>query len=234
MPQSTKHLRRPLSPQETLSARRATSLFKERKKLLGITLSSLGEQLGISQPAVSQYLNATIPMGAETIIRLASIFKVNIIDIDPSFDNRFNLNLTNQGITHTAIIGTTSGRKPSISSHPVPNGTSNSTYAIQVDSELYSPDIEQGTVIVANTLEALLPKNTVLLRRIGESRFELMELKTCSKSTIHLTSLISSTRAKELSHQHFGTQFSMMGDTTLPTSEIITMHKVIIQLPNTQ
>jgi len=224
-------MKRPVSPHERLVAAKAMSTYKESKKALGLTMGHLGQQLGISQSAVSQYLNAGIPMGAETIIRLSDILKVDVAVIDPDFNTRFRMNITSNKEDSISIIGTISGRKPSAPTALAPHNTSRTTYASQVDSDLYTPAIEQGSVIGADPLEKITSGSTVLLRRIGESRFEIMKMVKCTSDAAHLTSLISEYSAKQINHQYFGSQFSMMGDVALALTEIITMHKVVIKLP---
>jgi len=224
-------MKRTVSPHERLVAAKAALIYKDNKKALGLTMERLGQQLGITQSAVSQYLNAGIPMGAETIIRLSDILKVDVAAIDPDFNTRFRMNLAPNKEESISIIGTISGRKPSDSTALAPYNTPGTTYAVQVDSDLYTSAIEQGSVIGADPLEKITPGSTVLLRRIGESRFEVMKMVKCTSDSAHLTSLISEYSAKQLNHQHYGSQFSMMGDVTLALSEIITLHKVVLKLP---
>ncbi len=83
-------MKRTVSPHERLVAAKAALIYKDNKKALGLTMERLGQQLGITQSAVSQYLNAGIPMGAETIIRLSDILKVDVAAIDPDFNTRFH------------------------------------------------------------------------------------------------------------------------------------------------
>ncbi len=220
-----------ITPHDRKVAANAKSIYTRDKKTLGLTNQVIGDKLKISQSAVSQYLSGNIAMGANIIISLADILHVDILTIDPKFNKRFRPNTTNpdtEGII--PVIGTASGRPPTQASATVPANVPRTTYAIQVDSDLYFPTIELNSIIGAEPLTKIKIGNTVLFRRLGEAHFEIMQVVKITGKAFHLTSLVSQYTAKKFGNKHFGTKYSMNGDVTLPLEQIITMHKIVVTM----
>lgn len=79
--------RKPLTDQETATAKRLSSIWNEQKKSLGIKSQ---EQLAhlmdwTTQGAVNQYLLGKIPLNIETGIKFAQVLQVPIDRINPEW-----------------------------------------------------------------------------------------------------------------------------------------------------
>lgn len=59
------------------------AIFSLRKKTHGLTQLKLGEMVGMSQSAVGQYLNGTIPLNLMAKVTFAMALDCPITDIDP-------------------------------------------------------------------------------------------------------------------------------------------------------
>ena len=80
--------RRPLTTSEQLAAKRLKAIYVQKKaKLKGegksLTYEHVSEFMGITPGAVSQYMNGTTPMNAETCLRFARFFDIPPSNISP-------------------------------------------------------------------------------------------------------------------------------------------------------
>jgi transcriptional regulator with XRE-family HTH domain len=96
------------------NAQRLRKIWDKNKTELGLTQVKAAKILGITQPALNQYLNTIMPLNTNIIFKFAALLKVHPIDIAPSMKNVTPLfALVN---VHTAkrmipILGSTSGRQ---------------------------------------------------------------------------------------------------------------------------
>lgn len=75
--------KRETTPEEKLNAQRLKSIWTSKKSELGMTQDKLGEKLGMSQSAITQYLNGVIPLNLEAIMGFCSALHCLPSDIDP-------------------------------------------------------------------------------------------------------------------------------------------------------
>ncbi len=75
--------RKPLTPEQAACAERLNSIFLEKKANREITQEALGGILGISQPAVGQYLRGIIPLGLQAKVAFAFALGCDVSEIDP-------------------------------------------------------------------------------------------------------------------------------------------------------
>ncbi len=71
------------------AARRLWRIWNEKKHALGLTMESLGADLGMGKSAVSQYLHGGIPLGLEVTIRFAKRLGVHPTVIHPDWAEKF-------------------------------------------------------------------------------------------------------------------------------------------------
>lgn len=69
------------TPEDVAAARRLKELWKHRASGLGLTQTKMAEELGITQGAVSQYLNGRIPMNFRTLKTFCLALGVEDTDI---------------------------------------------------------------------------------------------------------------------------------------------------------
>lgn len=77
-------VRRQLTDEEKAWAARLMAIFLNRKKSHKISQVKLGEMIGISQSAVGQYLNGSIPLNLMAMISFSMALDCTIQDIDPN------------------------------------------------------------------------------------------------------------------------------------------------------
>lgn len=76
--------RRSLNSKEIEAARQLKALFNKRKKALGLTQEVAAEKLDMTQSALSQYLNAEIPLNIEALFKVCGLVDGNPYDIHPT------------------------------------------------------------------------------------------------------------------------------------------------------
>jgi DNA-binding XRE family transcriptional regulator len=76
--------RRPLTDDEVADAARLKQIWEERKDALQLTQMKAADAMGFThQAAISQYLNAKIPLNMTVAMKFAKILRVSIRDISP-------------------------------------------------------------------------------------------------------------------------------------------------------
>lgn len=80
--------KREISAEERAVCARLKALWEARASPLGLTQESAAAALGISQGAVSHYLNARNAIGFEAMFRWAQMLRIHPYDIDPRFASK--------------------------------------------------------------------------------------------------------------------------------------------------
>jgi|SRR5690625_3555800 len=81
MSMSTK--RRPLTESEKACAARLKAIYEAKRDQLGLSQERLGSEMGMSQSAVGQYMNAKIPLNLPVKISFAMALQCDVSEIDP-------------------------------------------------------------------------------------------------------------------------------------------------------
>ncbi|QIB67109.1 helix-turn-helix domain-containing protein [Kineobactrum salinum] len=153
-------------------AARLRRIWDSKKGELGLTQKTASRTLGISQPSLSQYLHAVIPLNTEIVFKFAAILRVSPLEIDPSLENvtsLLNYKATNLQQISVSLIGSLTGksvmgRAPAI----VEDLSSDSNYAgISVDSnDLDEHGIPQGSTLVLDLDKDPRVKNRMVAFRL--------------------------------------------------------------------
>jgi transcriptional regulator with XRE-family HTH domain len=78
--------RRPLVPEEVDDARRLRKIWNEKKDELHLSQTKAANEMGFSsQAAVSQYLNARLPLNMEAVAKFAQILRTRVEEISPRY-----------------------------------------------------------------------------------------------------------------------------------------------------
>lgn len=78
--------RRALTQEELEDAKRLKKLWNDRKEQLMLSQIKVAEQMGFSsQAAVSQYLNAKLPLNMAAVAKFAQVLRTNVEDISPRY-----------------------------------------------------------------------------------------------------------------------------------------------------
>lgn len=202
-------------------AKRLRTLWQRLKGDLNLTQVSAAKRLGVSQPTLSQYLNAVIPLNTDAILNFANLLQIDPVEIDPamkgvySFKTRRSVKLENVRIPY---IGSTSGRpvmgEPALKTQELPD---EGTYAgILVDTGYLSEaGIPKGSTIVLD-LQAnpLVPHRNVAVRFSGEDGFQLLKYHSSTSTTLRfqdpaMNNKMRSIRAAQVSQIHLVYQITM-------------------------
>jgi transcriptional regulator with XRE-family HTH domain len=100
---------------DTLATQNLRAIWDRRKRELGITQVEAAKALGLTQGALSQYLNGTIKLAPPAIIKLARYLEVEPSEIDPDIDSnmknalgidiRFNFSDATKKIEQYGFVG---------------------------------------------------------------------------------------------------------------------------------
>lgn len=78
--------RRALTQEELEDAKRLKKIWNDRKDRLMLSQVKVAEQMGFSsQAAVSQYLNAKLPLNMSAVAKFAQVLRANVDDISPRY-----------------------------------------------------------------------------------------------------------------------------------------------------
>lgn len=78
--------KRPLTPEEKTECEALKAIWELKKKGLGITQEGAGEKLGMSQAAVSHYLNARTALNLPVASQFAKLLRCSIADFSPRLE----------------------------------------------------------------------------------------------------------------------------------------------------
>ncbi|WP_075881496.1 XRE family transcriptional regulator [Vreelandella massiliensis] len=150
---------RTITEEDKQNALRLKNLYNAKKKDLGLTQTSIGNELGMKQGAVAQYINGHIALNYEAVIRFAKILQVKPWEIDPTLSV---LNPVGEIKTQEVALDvkqTLSGSgKPQTKSITIRyDGMPDQLYGFEADSDTYSPFLKQGDIAVID--RSLQPEN---------------------------------------------------------------------------
>jgi transcriptional regulator with XRE-family HTH domain len=75
--------RRELTEEEKACAARLKDIWEKKRHVLELSQERLGIEMGMSQSAVGQYLNAKIPLNLPVKISFAMALQCDLVEIDP-------------------------------------------------------------------------------------------------------------------------------------------------------
>lgn len=211
-------------------ALKAKSLYEANKKKLGLNQSLLAKQMDMTQSAINQYLNCSIPMNMTVISQLADIFGVKPTEIDPKYNQRFRLSasFSEETISPMPVIGTSSGNRPTKNTFLPERRLNASCYAVEIDEPVYKGIYDKSTIICADSLTPIKQKDPVLLRLKGSPNFLIMELISVGTKNAHLGGIMSTFHAKKHKNPWFGEHPALpKNKITVPLTEIISLHKIV-------
>ena len=149
--ETTKPRRRAeLNPDEIEAARRLKEAFVSFRERTGRTMSQYqaASMIGMTQPAVNQYLKGTVALNVKSTLRFAELLKVDPASIYPELEAYFSLAKHSSKVKVEATF-TKDGRlvKPNFEKElewtaPVPNAR-----AILMEKDL-GPSCPKGTILI--------------------------------------------------------------------------------------
>jgi transcriptional regulator with XRE-family HTH domain len=81
--------RRELTAREKAIAARAKSLWQAKKQIERVTQTDANKALGWTTSVFGQYINGTMPIGMEALVKLAQYLNVSPYELDPDIAKDF-------------------------------------------------------------------------------------------------------------------------------------------------
>ena len=186
-------------------AKRLKTLWTQLKRDLGLTQITASKQLGMSQPTLSQYLNAVIPLNTDTVFKFAELLRVDPVEIDPSLKDVHSLRSyrdTKLEKVRVPYIGSTSGKavmgEAALLTEPLPE---EGTYVgVLVDSASYlEAGIPRGSSVILDlNAEPFVQHRNVAIRARGGDGFHLYKYIDSTQTTIRVHDLADDGRLRSI------------------------------------
>lgn len=168
---------RTITPADFAAATRLRAIWNAKKKKLGLTQSNVAEESGISQSAISQYLNGAIALNTDTILYFARILECAPTDIRPELGRALRIKPKKQRIFVTKS-STGLPIDAEIDASYI-NSDSEALYAVLIDEPTYAPRIKQGEYVIVAPYDSLVSGQEVLI----ESAFGGISVATFVRQT---------------------------------------------------
>ncbi len=186
---------RPITEEDKKRAQRLKALYQTKKKEIGLTQVQCAEKLKISQSAISQFLNAIVPLNTDAILAFAELLETKPSEIDPKLsEDRFK---TKEMFQPVPIIGTLSNRQPSDYYRKLwlkkPD-----YHAVGFEVDLENPDYEKDSILILLLNKKPIKNSKVLLRLRKRNRFQFG--KFLGDETFNLSGVIQTVETNEISY----------------------------------
>ena len=186
---------RPITDDDKKRAQRLKALYQTKKKEIGLTQVQCAEKLKMSQSAISQFLNAIVPLNTDAILAFAELLETKPSAIDPKLSaDRFKPKEMFQPVP---IIGTLSNRQPSDYYRKLwlkkPD-----YHAVGFEVDLENADYEKDSILILLLNKKPIKNSNVLLRLRKRNRFQFG--KFLGNETFNLSGVTQRLEADDISY----------------------------------
>jgi transcriptional regulator with XRE-family HTH domain len=91
-------MERTITPEDLAAAARLKALWEQKQKERGFTQETAADELGITQGAVSQYINGGIALGIAATIKFARFLGCEPSEIRPDYEHLLVVGLSREAI----------------------------------------------------------------------------------------------------------------------------------------
>lgn len=125
-------------------------LYQAKKKALGITQTSIADELGMKQGSVAQYMNGSIALNYEAVIRFAKVLQVQPWDIDPTLQVlKPQGEVTSREVTVEVQSTLTGSGKPQTRTITIRyDGMPDHLVGFEADTDIHAPFLRRGDIAV--------------------------------------------------------------------------------------
>lgn len=161
--------RRNITPQDLENAARLKAKWIVYKEATKSTQADLAELLGFAgQGVVTQYLNGSIALNTDAILRFARVLGVTPAEINPDLAG-ISITPTDLRLTRVHIVASLSGAPPGrLSSIEIATTMDKKLYAVAVDTDGSEPFARKGSTLVVSQDEEPVSGDEVFMKyRVG-------------------------------------------------------------------
>lgn len=161
--------RRNITPQDLENAARLKAKWIVYKEATKSTQADLAELLGFAgQGVVTQYLNGSIALNTDAILRFARVLGVTPAEINPDLAG-ISITPKDMHLTRVPILGTLSGAPPGrLASIEIATTMDKKLYAVAVDTDGSEPFARKGSTLVVSQDEEPVSGDEVFMKyRVG-------------------------------------------------------------------
>lgn len=134
-------IQRHISLLDQRNAQRLKRLWRNKHAELNLDQAKAAKRLGITQSAISQYLNCKIALNTDMILKFAVLLKIQPTDINPELKQ---YPITYNHVKVTGSLMNTNNEGVSIQAP----ANSDTAYALLVDTHDYHPRVQFGNYLI--------------------------------------------------------------------------------------
>ena len=147
------------------AAKRLRAIWEAKKQELKLTQTSIADEIGTSQSAISQYLNGTIALNTDAVIVFAKLLQCEPKDIRPVLGRKLRIKQIYKRSIPVVRSSTGAVLNRHIEAKYI-GETSDQVYAVLIDEQSYHPRIKQGEYVVVDPAADITPGDEVLIETI--------------------------------------------------------------------
>ena len=140
------------------AAKRLRAIWESKKQELKLTQTSIADEIGTSQSAISQYLNGTIALNTDAVIVFAKLLQCEPKDIRPVLGSKLKIN------RRIPVIRSSTGAV--LNKHIDAKYIGDTPQAVLVDEMSYSPRIKQGEYVIIDPTGDIISGTEILMETI--------------------------------------------------------------------
>ena len=181
-------------------AAKLKALYQSKKKELNLNQTTLADQLDMTQGAVSQFMNALVPLNTDAILKFAKVLDELPTAIDPDLDKLLKTKKTT--IRKVPIIATLSGNRPAENLISLwVNSTIDYPVAIEADTD-FGGEAHVGDYLIINPESNPRKGSKVIFRTKRKSAYSIGKLLGQTEDTleIQVAGLIEQIKNKDISY----------------------------------
>lgn len=163
--------RRTITDRDLANAARLKNIWLAYKEATKSTQTDLAEILGFAgQGVVTQYLNGSIALNTDAILRFARVLGVSPAEINPDLAG-ISITPTDLRLTRIPILASLSGAPPGrLASIEIATSMDKKLYAVAVDTEGSEPFARKGSTLVVSQDEEPVSGDEVFMKyRVGKN-----------------------------------------------------------------
>jgi len=143
------------------AARRLLAIWEAKKQELKLTQTSIADEIGTSQSAISQYLNGTIALNTDAVIVFAKLLQCRPEEIRPVLGRKLRIQQRKRSIP---VVRSSTGAV--LNRHIEAKYIGDTPQAVLVDEMSYYPRIKQGEYVIIDPTGDIISGTEILMDTI--------------------------------------------------------------------
>lgn len=170
--------RRNITPQDLENAARLKSIWLTYKESTKSTQTDLAAMMGFAgQGVVTQYLNGSIALNTDAILRFARVLGVSPEKINPDLAG-ISITPSELRLTRVPVVAALSGASPGrLASIEIATSMDKKLYAVSVDTDGSEPFARKGSTLVVSQDEDPVSGDEVFMKyRVGSTNLHAIRV----------------------------------------------------------